>query len=176
MSPLIPSLTSVLLLSINLANPGFTMIPLLPSSVLICLIGAVAAQKASSPYAPTYVPCPSNLKLRNAQSGLSFQEEEWRKRRLDQVADLVGSYLTNAKIPNFNVSAYLDTINASNVPVVGMAISGGGSQSGMNGLGIWQAFDDRYEPAVQAGTGGLVQCLSYLTGLSGGAIWTLGPM
>ena len=152
------------------------MISLLQTSLVTCLIGIVTAQKAPSQYAPSFVACPSDLGLRNASSGLSPQEKEWRKLRFGQVANSMGSYLTNANIPGFNVSAYVDAINASNVPVVGMAISGGGSQSGMNGLGIWQAFDDRYEPSVKAGTGGLVQCLSYLTGLSGGAIWSVGPM
>lgn len=85
-------------------------------------------------------------------------------------------YLKNANIPGFDAADYLGKINPSNVPVAGLAISGGGSQSGMTGLGIFQAFDDRYEPAVKAGSGGLVQCLSYLSGLSGGGLTTVLPL
>lgn len=51
-----------------------------------------------------------------------------------------------------------------------MAISGGGYVSSLNGLGAYQAMDARYPPAVSARTGGLAQCLTYITGLSGGSI------
>ena len=54
-----------------------------------------------------------------------------------------------------------------------MTISGGGTQSGIGGLGVWQAFDARYARAVSAGTGGLTQVLSYMTGLSGGGAATV---
>lgn len=54
-----------------------------------------------------------------------------------------------------------------------MSISGGGTQSGIGGLGIWQAYDSRYPSAVAARTGGLTQLLSYITGLSGGGAVTV---
>lgn len=57
-----------------------------------------------------------------------------------------------------------------------MAISGGGTQSSVGGLGLWQAFDERYPPAVEAGVGGLTQCLTYLTGLSGGGCVTVASL
>ena len=50
-----------------------------------------------------------------------------------------------------------------------MAISGGGYDSCLNGLGAYQAMDARYPPAVSARTGGLAQCLTYIMGLSGGS-------
>lgn len=64
-------------------------------------------------------------------------------------------------------------VNESIVPIVGMSISGGGTQSGIGGLGIWQAYDSRYPSAVAARTGGLTQLLSYITGLSGGGAVTV---
>lgn len=144
---------------------------------LVTLLGSVgSAQKGSSPYAPTYVQCPGDLRVRPASGGLSTQEQQWRKLRLSQVTDSLQTYLHNAKIPHFDVKAYLKKIDASTVPVAGLAISGGGSQSGMGGLGLWQALDGRYEPAVKAGTGGLIQCLSYFSGLSGGGLTTVLPM
>jgi len=76
----------------------------------------------------------------------------------------------------FNVTEYLSKLNSTNAPVVGLAISGGGSQSGLTGLGLWQAFDDRYPPAVKAGTGGLTQCITYLSGLSGGGYMAVGSL
>jgi lysophospholipase len=92
------------------------------------------------------------------------------------VVQSLHSYLPRATITGFDLSHYLNSINASNVPIVGLAISGGGTQSGLGGLGLWQAFDDRYPPAVQAGIGGLTQCLSYLTGLSGGGCVTVSSL
>lgn len=71
---------------------------------------------------------------------------------------------------------YLGAVNISNVPIVGLAVSGGGTQSGLGGLGLWQAFDERYAPANAAGTGGLAQCLTYLTGLSGGGFLSVSSL
>lgn len=71
---------------------------------------------------------------------------------------------------------YIRQLNSSNVPIVGLSVSGGGTQSGIGGLGVWQAYDARYQPAVDARTGGLVQILSYLTGLSGGGAVTVALM
>ncbi|KIW33372.1 uncharacterized protein PV07_00229 [Cladophialophora immunda] len=146
------------------------------SLLLLCFSTVVVTQNTTSPYAPTFVKCPKSLRVRPAHNGLSSQEQQWRERRLGHVVKALSSYLINANIPNFQPKAYLSKINASTAPVVGMAVSGGGSQSGMGGLGLWQAFDDRYPPAVKAGTGGLVQCLSYLTGLSGGGLTTVLPL
>ena len=67
-------------------------------------------------------------------------------------------------------------LNDTFVPTVGLSISGGGSQSGIGGLGIWKAFDGRVDESVRAGTGGLTQVLMYLTGLSGGGAITVGTM
>jgi lysophospholipase len=108
-----------------------------------------------------------------AWQGLSAEESSWRNTRLTNVVDELKTYLPRANISSFNVTSYISKLNASNAPVVGLAISGGGTQSGLGGLGLWQALDARYPPAVVAGTGGLQQCLSYLTGLSGGGFFTV---
>jgi lysophospholipase len=110
------------------------------------------------------------------KQGLSAEEIAWRKTRLAQVVQSLKTYLPRTNLTNFNVTTYLSRLNATNAPVVGLAISGGGSQSGLGGLGLWQAFDERYAPAVRAGTGGLQQCLSYLTGLSGGGYLAVSSM
>ncbi|KAJ6445661.1 LOW QUALITY PROTEIN: lysophospholipase plb1 [Purpureocillium lavendulum] len=85
-------------------------------------------------------------------------------------------YLKVANISGFDVQEYMGKVNESTVPILGMSISGGGTQSGIGGLGIWQAYDARYPPAVAAGTGGLTQILSYITGLSGGGAVTVSLM
>ena len=126
-------------------------------------------------YAPTFVPCPADLRVRPACEGLSNAEQEWRALRDAEVMKALPLYLTTANIPNFDIDAYMKSIGPSG-PISGLAICGGGSQSGMGGLGIWQALDDKYQPAVEAGTGGLAQCLTYLTGLSGGGLTTVLPL
>lgn len=85
-------------------------------------------------------------------------------------------YLNTANISDFDIQGYMDKLNESTVPIVGMSISGGGTQSGIGGLGVWQAYDARYPAAVAAGTGGLTQILSYITGLSGGGAVTVSLM
>ena len=92
------------------------------------------------------------------------------------MVESLGTYLPRANITGLNVTDYLSRLNGTNAPVVGLAISGGGSQSGIGGLGLWQALDDRYPAAVAAGTGGLTQCLTYLTGLSGGGYLTVSSL
>lgn len=86
------------------------------------------------------------------------------------------TYLPRANITGFDVDKYIDKLNNESLPIIGMATSGGGTQSGMGGLGLWQAFDERYPPAVAAGTGGLAQCMTYFTGLSGGGLLTVAAL
>jgi lysophospholipase len=108
--------------------------------------------------------------------GLSPAERSWREARGESVLGSLRTYLTNANITGLDIPEYVRRLNSSTVPVVGMSISGGGSQSGIGGLGIWQAFDERYGPAVEAGTGGLAQLLYYITGLSGGGAVTVSAL
>lgn len=59
--------------------------------------------------------------------------------------------------------------NASATPNLGIATSGGGYRAAIFGAGIMNALDGRNSTSVSAGTGGLLQTATYLTGLSGGA-------
>lgn len=107
---------------------------------------------------------------------LSDQEAAWRATRAPHVVDSINAWLTRVNISGFDSKTYATKLNKTNAPVIGLAISGGGSTSGMGGLGIWQAFDGRYAPASKAGTGGLAQSLTYLTGLSGGGAITVSTL
>jgi lysophospholipase len=60
----------------------------------------------------------------------------------------------------------LSTFNNS-FPKIGIAISGGGYRAAQYGAGVLSALDARNESAKAAGTGGLLQVTSYLSGLSG---------
>jgi lysophospholipase len=80
-------------------------------------------------------------------------------------------YLERLEIPDFNVTKYLGHMQASNfrdVPIMGLAISGGGWASAYTGTGGLRALDRRLPAAVQQKTGGLLQCMAYMSGLSGG--------
>jgi lysophospholipase len=59
--------------------------------------------------------------------------------------------------------------NYEDVPVIGWATSGGGAASAYTGTAGLQALDDRVPASVEQRTGGLLQSLTYMTGLSGGS-------
>jgi lysophospholipase len=65
-------------------------------------------------------------------------------------------------------------VNSSeNLPTLGIAVSGGGFRAALYGAGTINALDGRNSTSTSAGTGGVLQMASYLTGLSGGS-WFLG--
>ncbi|CAH0020252.1 unnamed protein product [Clonostachys rhizophaga] len=133
-----------------------------------------AQGSGADPYAPVYTSCPQDLSIRAASTGLSDNEKAWRDLHAKQIIPELKSYLTLANISGFDIQQYIDQINATNLPIVGLSVSGGGTQSGLGGLGIWQAYDARNPGAIASRTGGLSQILSYMTGLSGGGAITVG--
>ena len=68
----------------------------------------------------------------------------------------------------YNLSAF----NNSSFPKIGIAISGGGYRAAQYGAGVLSGLDARNDSAKQAGTGGLLQVASYLSGLSGACLPT----
>lgn len=48
--------------------------------------------------------------------------------------------------------------------MIGFTLSGGGTRAQISGLGLYQAMDGRYAPAVEAGTGGLLQAITCVAG------------
>ncbi|KXH45937.1 lysophosphoplipase A [Colletotrichum simmondsii] len=151
--------------------------------LFLASLAAAQGQGDVDPFAPVYTSCPSGLAVRSASElltfickGLSRSESSWRVSRGEKVIPALSSYLTLANISGFDVQSYIQRLNTSNYPVVGLSVSGGGTQSGVGGLGIWQAFDARNPAAVAARTGGLTQVLSYITGLSGGGALTVSTL
>lgn len=61
----------------------------------------------------------------------------------------------------------LSSFNSSSFPKVGIAIGGSGLRGAQYGAGVLSALDARNESAKAAGTGGLLQITSYLSGDSG---------
>ena len=72
-------------------------------------------------------------------------------------------------LPSY-VSDILSGTNGSGAyPTFGIATSGGGYRAAIVGAGVLNGLDSRNASAVEAGTGGLLQAATYLTGLSGGS-------
>jgi lysophospholipase len=86
--------------------------------------------------------------------------------------------LSRANISGFDAQTYISSIanNASALPNIGIAISGGGYRALINGAGFIAAADDRTPNSTSAGhIGGLLQATTYLAGLSGGG-WLVGSL
>jgi lysophospholipase len=84
-------------------------------------------------------------------------------------------FLGQLDINDFDASSYIEShaSNSSNLPNIGIAISGGGFDAFMNGAGALKAFDNRTEGATAKGQlGGLLQSATYVSALSGGS-WLL---
>jgi len=81
-------------------------------------------------------------------------------------------------ISDFDAGQYIDDNrnNASALPNIGLAFSGGGWRALINGAGVLSAFDSRTDNATNTGQlGGLLQSSTYIAGLSGGN-WLVGSI
>ncbi|KAI9682116.1 MAG: Lysophospholipase 1 [Caeruleum heppii] len=145
---------------------------------------ALAAHKRSLPdsptngYAPAPVDCPSERPTIRSASELSQQETSWLELRRSATVEPMKSFLSRLAIPDFDASAYVENNrnNASALPNVGLAFSGGGYRAMMTGGGVLKAFDDRTENSTMPGhLGGLLQSATYIAGLSGGS-WLVGSI
>lgn len=132
----------------------------------------------SGGYAPAVVDCPANRPtIRNATS-LSPNETSWLQLRRNATVAPMISWLTRMNITGFDAATYINNIrnNASALPNIGIAASGGGYRALMNGAGFVAAADNRTNNATNRGQiGGLLQATTYLAGLSGGG-WLVGSL
>jgi lysophospholipase len=81
-------------------------------------------------------------------------------------------------ISGFDATSYINKVsgNASTLPNIGIAVSGGGYRALMNGAGFLAAADNRTNNGTNTGQiGGLLQSATYVAGLSGGG-WLVGSM
>lgn len=138
---------------------------------LVAGVGAsvTSERTLSGSYVPSYIQCPSNqtyIYTRSASTGLARGEAAWLETRKSVVTDALQSYLNNVNISDFDVDGYISTLkqNSSFVPTIAMTLSGGGNRAEYCGLGLLQALDARYSPALAAGTGGILQAMTYQAG------------
>lgn len=136
------------------------------------LISTTGAVSTAASYAPTTIACPEDVQWIRPAIGLAPQEAEYVYGRKTKVLYALEEYLERLQLENFDTQQYIQLLRASNfskVPTIAYAISGGGWLSALTGAGGMRALDGRFEPAVEAGTGGLLQTLTYMAGLSGGS-------
>jgi lysophospholipase len=122
----------------------------------------------SASYAPITVDCPSHIQWVRPANGIGDAEAEWVSNRKIVVLDALEDYLDRLCLEDFDISDFVSRIKVSNyeqVPILGMAISGGGYRSGYTGTGVMRALDSRLPAANEEKTGGLLQSLTYLTGV-----------
>ena len=138
----------------------------------LALAGVVNALNGSvTDYAPLVnQPCPditTNPLLRvftPEKQSLHPREDEYVKTRLTTVIpNEWKNWIGDGSAIGYNLSSF----NSSAFPKIGIAVSGGGLRAAQYGAGVLSALDARNESAKAAGTGGLLQVTSYLSGLSG---------
>ena len=90
----------------------------------------------------------------------------------------MSEFLSRMNISGFDAASYINSVsgNASNLPNIAIAASGGGYRALMNGAGFLAAADNRTINSTNAGgIGGLLQASTYVAGLSGGG-WLVGSI
>jgi lysophospholipase len=129
-------------------------------------------------YTPSDVSCPSNRPSVRSAATLSPNETSWLELRRNNTVDPMRDLLGRVNIEGFDVNGFMDRVssNASELPNIGLAFSGGGWRAMLNGAGAVKAWDDRTENATAPGRlGGLLQASTYVAGLSGGS-WLVGSI
>lgn len=122
--------------------------------------------------------CPASRPTVRAATGLSKNESSWLDTRREKTLPAMRDFFGHVSIPDFDAAGYLDRVssNSSNVPNIGIAVSGGGYRAMLNSAGAAKAFDSRTENSTSQGhLGGLLQSATYFSGLSGGG-WLLGSI
>lgn len=141
-------------------------------------IFAMAQTVASQAYTPVVARCPTGFNLVRmagtpGNQTLSSSEASYiQNRKTDVLPKAWKRYLSNVLSTNPFLPEYVSSIlsgASSEVPTLGIATSGGGYRAAIFGAGVLNALDARNSSSDAAGTGGLLQAATYLSGLSGGS-------
>ncbi len=114
----------------------------------------------SGGYAPAAVAYPATRPTIRKADSLSANETSWLETRRNQTIEPMISWLTRMNISGFDAATYINGIknNATALPNIGMAVSGGGYRALMNGAGFVAASDNRTHNSTNTGQiGGLLQ-------------------
>ncbi|KAI3618723.1 phospholipase b [Moniliophthora roreri] len=140
--------------------------------LLFFLYPALALGQAVTDYAPKVnIPCPDLSTFKFVREwtpqnqSLNADEETYINTRQTQVLPAAWKdWLGDASQLGYDFNTL-----AQNLPKVGIAIPGGGLRAAQYGAAALSGLDARNDSAKAAGTGGLLQVASYITGLSGGS-------
>jgi lysophospholipase len=157
-----------------------SMLQTLPPALLLSVFLQIASaqlqipilqQKIPTDYAPiTNVDCPdvSREPLVRAfppeNQTLHPAEEEYVNARARDILPAAWAEWLDEDL-GYNIGDF-----NGNFPKVGIAIPGGGLRAAQYGAACLEALDARNDSARDAGTGGLLQVASYITGLSGACV------
>jgi lysophospholipase len=103
---------------------------------------------------------------------LSTNETTWLELHNNNIIPALEDFLTRANIGDIDTEAYMNGIVSDGgvVPRIGIAISGGSYRAMINGAGAIAVFDNRTTSSIDKGhLGGILQAVTYLSGLSGGS-------
>lgn len=137
-----------------------------------------AVSNAPNGYVPTEVDCPDDRPTIRNGTHLSSREKEWLLKRRNETITPIRDFIGRMNISDFDSAAYLADAetNATALPNIGIAFSGGGYRAMLSGAGAFAALDDRSPGSQTDGNlGGLVQSATYISGLSGGN-WLVGSL
>ncbi|OCK82443.1 hypothetical protein K432DRAFT_402926 [Lepidopterella palustris CBS 459.81] len=152
-------------------------------SIICHFASPVSAWKRATPQAPDgYIPaageCPPQRPSIRSAATLSDNETAWLEVRRNNTVWALQDLLRRVNITGLDTDAYIsnNANNATALPNIGIALSGGGYRALMNGAGAIAAFDNRTENSTNQGQlGGLLQASTYISGLSGGS-WLVGSL
>ncbi|GFG02445.1 hypothetical protein IFM5058_00939 [Aspergillus udagawae] len=137
-----------------------------------------ALPNAPDGYAPANVSCPATRPSIRGAGSLSPNETAWLEIRRNNTVQPMKDLLRRLNLTSFDAASYIDRVssNASNLPNIAIAVSGGGYRALTNGAGAIKAFDNRTKGSTESGQlGGLLQAATYVSGLSGGG-WLVGSV
>ncbi|KAI9817374.1 MAG: Lysophospholipase 1 [Thelocarpon impressellum] len=129
-------------------------------------------------YGPAEEDCPVLRPAIRDATFMSPEEGSWLELRRAKALDPLKDFLRRAGLEDFDTDAYIEDRrnDASALPNIAIAASGGGYRAMLNGGGALKAFDSRVAGTTsKGGLGGLLQAATYVTGLSGGS-WLVGSM
>jgi len=138
---------------------------------ILYYLSSVHAWSPTDSYAPAQGSCNGNTNLVREANGLSSAETEWLAKRETNTKVALKKFLERAT-KDFADNSIVSEIFSSATPRAGYASCGGGYRGTFIDAGIAAAMDERTVGANEHGLGGLLQGMSYMTGLSGGTMFT----
>ncbi|KAJ5175161.1 Lysophospholipase [Penicillium canariense] len=169
---------AALITCVALALPGALAAPGIDPDKFSLALASRALPNAPDGYTPTNVSCPASRPTVRSAAELSSNETSWLETRRNKSLSAMKDFFGHVQVGDFDVTSYLDqhASNSSNLPNIGISLSGGGYRALMNGAGALKAFDSRTTNATTSGhLGGLLQSATYVAGLSGGS-WLVGSV